>query len=462
MALCGPAALRVDEALGIAFGGVRDDGDEEAASVHHGELQLLLVVRPRLQALLVDPHGYLGGAQPPDQVRHGLEIVARVADEDGAARHLARHLRQDVLLPRRAFVRGAPATGELDAEVRRVAADDLGRADHLVEEEDQRFAEVLCAIGKVGLHVVPAVVAEPTAFDDEKEEPHHPIGKGRPEQQQVARLEKEEEPLELGVVLHEPVNELEVVLLPDGEVRVGLAVAEQMVDEPAAEVLGKVDGALVVVGADVMLRIEAGAALLHGAGEKRVDGAGEVEVEVGNRSQLAQRRMRRRVESVEELRRLLIDVLAPAAVEQVLTGDAVERDRRRPVRRQLQGGGELGGERAVDGDVPPPSGPAASDSSGPTTGITCRLWISRRRSRHSSSERKLVSMSAREPASGAANRRFPDRRPRPRLGSCGGLSVVDLDSRSQPDLGGVVHKRLSLLQRIGARCDERGRSDRIS
>ena len=88
-----------------------------------------------------------------------------------------RYLGQDVVLRRRPLVLGTPAPRELAAELRRVAADDLGRADHLVEEEDQGLAEVLLAVGEVGLHVVAAMVAEAAAFGDEEEEAHDPVGK---------------------------------------------------------------------------------------------------------------------------------------------------------------------------------------------------------------------------------------------------------------------------------------------
>ena len=153
------------------------------------------------------------------------------------------------------------------------------------------------------------------------------------------------------MVLHEALDELQVILLPDGEVRVGLAVAEQVVDEAVAELLGKIDGTLVVVGAHLPARVEARAALLHGAGEKGIDGAGEVEIEVGDGGQVAERRMRRGVEAVEKLGHLLVDVLARPPRSRCSQATRLKEAGGEPFGGSLRALASFGRESAIDRDL---------------------------------------------------------------------------------------------------------------
>jgi hypothetical protein len=216
----------------------------------------------------------------------------------------------------------------------------------LLEEGHQAHILQAVAVGEDLAHV--ARVGEAAALGHAQEEPREPVGEIAADDEQVVVLEGVKELLGRQVLALQRADEFQHVLVGDDVGGRRGKAAEQVVDDGAREVValdGQVGHAVGGVGDDLGV---GRAAEAHGVDrllEQRVEGHRDVEVEVGDLGELAQRGRRGEIGLAHDGAQPGVGFLAPTVVGEVGADDVVQQKRLRERGGvDAEAGGEFLGE----------------------------------------------------------------------------------------------------------------------
>ena len=195
------------------------------------------VVFTRLKSLLVQPDGNSCTRECLTDLNGDVKVIAGVADEHAAARHVIRLPLQKVRAIDSSAIRLPPPSGQLLNELDGRSINDPCGVNGLVEEEDHRFAELSAMISEI-VSLLP--VGKPLATGGSQEESDDPVFRRGSQQKQVAAGNQPEEIFQRIAAFDEAADKLHVVFFPDGEVRKSVVVPENVIHQRSTKRAGQV------------------------------------------------------------------------------------------------------------------------------------------------------------------------------------------------------------------------------